>query len=275
MRATLRREAPELFEPAEDHRSPRQGISMKVLFLGTSGYHPTETRHTTCLMLPELNLVFDAGTGFFRCIEHLRPGRLDLFLTHFHSDHICGLHYLIDVIHAASLDEVHIWGPEGVDKAVRNFFKKPYFPVPLEKMPRPVTIHDLTRRMSNTVRGTKIKAVLQDHPGGSLGYRVERDGKSLVFMTDTYANMDLVKFAENADLLIHECYFRNIDKDRAHVTGHSYSDIVGEFAAAARVRHLALTHINPLDPEPEHCLREVMEKFHDTFIAYDKSEINL
>ena len=42
---------------------------MKILLLGTAGYHPSETRHTACVMLPEAGIVLDAGTGFFRVRE--------------------------------------------------------------------------------------------------------------------------------------------------------------------------------------------------------------
>ena len=43
---------------------------MKLLLLGTSGYHPSEQRQTACLMLPEVGIVLDAGTGFFRVRQH-------------------------------------------------------------------------------------------------------------------------------------------------------------------------------------------------------------
>ena len=35
---------------------------MRVEFLGTSGFHPTESRHTACVVLPEIGIAFDAGT---------------------------------------------------------------------------------------------------------------------------------------------------------------------------------------------------------------------
>lgn len=249
---------------------------MKVTFLGTAGYHPNETRHTTCLLLSDLNIILDAGTGFFRARDHIQPGRLDIFLTHFHSDHVCGLHYLIDVVSEKDISEVHIWGPEGTEKMLKALFRKPLFPVALEDHPFTAKIHELSKRMTHTLRGTKVRAIVQDdHPGGSLGYRFEREGKALVFMTDTVANLDRAAFAKGADLLIHECYFRDLDAERAIQTGHSHSTIVGQFAVAAGIRRLALTHINPLEAEPEFCLREVMELFKDTFLAFDKMEITL
>ena len=63
---------------------------MKIVLLGTGGYHPNERRHTACVMLPELGLIFDAGSSFFRVPARLRTRDLDIFLTHAHLDH-CGL----------------------------------------------------------------------------------------------------------------------------------------------------------------------------------------
>ena len=172
--------------------------------------------------------------------------------------------------------EVHIWGPEGVEEFLEILFQKRLFPVALDAHPFAIRVHELSRRMTHTVRGTKVRAILQpEHPGGSLGYRFDREGKSIAILTDTVVNMDRVPFAKKADLLIHECYFRDIDADQAVKTGHSHSTPVGEFAVAAQVHRLALMHINPLDVEPEFCLREVMEQFNDTFLAYDKMEITV
>ena len=44
---------------------------MKLLILGSTGYHPNELRHTACFMLPEVGVVLDAGTGMFRVRDHL------------------------------------------------------------------------------------------------------------------------------------------------------------------------------------------------------------
>src|SRR5579871_6726587 len=71
---------------------PRE-VAMILQFLGTGGYHPNERRHTACLLLPEVGVVFDAGTGAFRIRERLRTPDIQLFLTHAHLDHVVGLTY--------------------------------------------------------------------------------------------------------------------------------------------------------------------------------------
>ena len=71
---------------------------MKLVLLGTSGYHPSDRRQTACLMLPELGVVFDAGTAMYRVADHLCTDTLEVFLTHAHLDHVLGLTFMFDVV---------------------------------------------------------------------------------------------------------------------------------------------------------------------------------
>ena len=57
---------------------------MKLVLLGTTGYHANDRRQTACVMLPESGVVFDAGTGFYRTAEYLQTDTLDVFLSHAH-----------------------------------------------------------------------------------------------------------------------------------------------------------------------------------------------
>src|SRR5580658_6155540 len=82
---------------------------MKLVVLGSTGYHPNELRQTACFMLPELGLVLDAGTGMFRVRNWLSTPTLDIFLTHSHLDHVFGLTFLFDVLvgHESTAVTVH------------------------------------------------------------------------------------------------------------------------------------------------------------------------
>ena len=55
---------------------------MRLIFLGTGGYHPSERRHTASVLLPDIGVALDAGTGFFRVQGRLNTPTLDVFLTH-------------------------------------------------------------------------------------------------------------------------------------------------------------------------------------------------
>ena len=39
---------------------------MKLVLLGTTGYHANDRRQTACMLLPEIGVMFDAGTALYR-----------------------------------------------------------------------------------------------------------------------------------------------------------------------------------------------------------------
>ena len=70
---------------------------MRLVLLGTAGYHPNPRRQTLCSLLPECGIMLDAGTGVYRAAEYLTTPELDIFITHAHLDHVIGLSYLFSV----------------------------------------------------------------------------------------------------------------------------------------------------------------------------------
>ncbi len=93
-----------------------------------------------------------------------------------------------------------------------------------------------------------------EHPGGSLGFRLDWPGHSLAYVTDTIARpgADYIERIRGVDLLLHECYFPDDLRELAEKTGHSWTTPVAEVARAADVGRLILVHVNPLavDADP-------------------------
>jgi ribonuclease BN (tRNA processing enzyme) len=216
---------------------------MKLVLLGSTGYHPNESRHTLCAMLPELGIVLDAGTGMFRVRERIQTPALDIFLTHAHLDHIVGLTYLFDVLHDKQVERVSVHGQQRVLDAVqRHLLAEPLFPAPL-----PCDYRELPQAFPLPGGGTLTHFPLV-HPGGSIGFRLDWPGHSLGFVTDTTAAVDAPYVAAIAgvDLLVHECYFSDEQRELAIKTGHSHATPVAQVARAANVGRLVLVHANPL-----------------------------
>ena len=70
---------------------------IKVHFLGTNGWYSSQTGDTTChlLELPNCYIILDAGNAIYKIDEHIIENKpIYLFLSHFHMDHIFGLHIL-------------------------------------------------------------------------------------------------------------------------------------------------------------------------------------
>ncbi len=217
---------------------------MKLLFLGTTGYHPNNRRHTSCFMLPELGVVLDGGTGMYRVGDHLQTNTLDILLSHAHLDHIVGLTFIFDVIHQKQIDRMTLWGDAAKLQAVEEcLFSEHLFPVKLPFACR--SIADGIE-LPGDVRVTHFPL---KHPGGSVGYRFDWDGRSLAYVTDTTASpdADYVQQICGVDVLIHECYFADGFEEKAALTGHSCTTPVAQVAKAAEVGRLFLVHINPLD----------------------------
>src|SRR5688572_21538223 len=103
---------------------------MRLVFLGTTGYHPNNGRQTACLMLPEVGVLLDAGTGLFRARELLATSELDIFLTHAHLDHCIGLTFLFNVLYEKEVKRITVHGEADKLAAVReHLFAELLFPV--------------------------------------------------------------------------------------------------------------------------------------------------
>ena len=241
---------------------------MDLHFLGTTGYHPNETRHTACMMIPELGLVLDAGTGMFRVGPLLETETLEIFLTHAHLDHSMGLTFLFDILHGRSINTVRVYGEGAKLKALEEHLFSPLlFPI---KPPCDFRPHSGDHR--ELLKGGVVKWFPLEHPGGSLGYRVDAQGKKLAYVTDTTASptAEYVNAIRGVDVLVHECYFPDGEEERAALTGHSCSTPVAEVAKAAGVGQLYLVHINPLDEEGSAIHVDQMRKiFPETHVATD------
>lgn len=221
---------------------------MKLQLLGTAGYHPTRTRHTAGLFLPEVGVALDAGTGFFRVRDLLATDSLDIFLTHAHLDHVFGLTYLLDTVWGKTV-RVRTHGlPEKLTAVREQLLSEHLFPVALPTEWAPLTSSVELRD------GGKLTSFPLPHAGGSLAFRLDWPGHSLAYVTDTTATADApyLDFIRGVDLLVHECNFTDDLAEWAVKTGHSHTTPVAELAAKANVGRLVLTHVNPLadDTDP-------------------------
>ncbi|MCH9652658.1 MAG: metal-dependent hydrolase [Planctomycetes bacterium] len=243
---------------------------MRIVLLGTGGYHPNERRHTACLMIPELGIIFDAGTSFFRVPDFLQTRDLQIFLTHAHLDHIVGLSFFLVPMLTDQVSSVQVFGEEAKLAAIQtHLFCEEIFPVlpDYEFISLPETV---------TVPGNGIlRHLKQEHPGGSLGYRIDWPDRSLAYMTDTAHPEQNLEFVQGVDLLIHECYFPDEMAEWADKTGHSHTTPVANLARDSKAGKLILTHIDPQRAGDDPIDIKVAQKiFPNTILGEDLMEID-
>lgn len=215
---------------------------MKLVLLGTAGYHPNRWRQTSCFAIPEAGVVLDAGTGLHRLASRVQTDTLDIYLSHAHLDHVVGLTFLLGVLAERKLARLTVHGEaDKLDAVERHLFSELLFPVRCDLDLKPLeTVEQLAG-------GGRLTHVRLEHPGGSVGYRLDWPGHSLAYITDTTAAADAayVEFLRGVDLLVHECNFRDDQAEFARLTGHSCATPVAEVARRAGVGRLLLVHLDP------------------------------
>jgi ribonuclease Z len=241
---------------------------MKLILLGTAGYHPNDRRHTLCMLVPECGVMLDAGTGAYRAPRYLQGPDLDVFLTHAHLDHVIGLTYLFDLMRAFPLRRVTVRGmPDKLAEIDSHLFAQALFP----KRP-PCEFRPLLGNKVDLNEQGRLTWFPLEHPGGTIGFRLDWPGHSMAYVTDTTATPDApyVQHIRGVDLLVHECYFPDAQADWARLTGHSHTTPVAKVAREAGVGRLLLTHINPLATEDDPIGLEVARAiFPKTELGYD------
>ena len=101
---------------------------MEIIFLGTSGMHPTKERSLFSILFRHNNenILIDCGEGTQRQLRMMDiPSTkiTKIFLTHLHGDHINGLPGLLQNLQANQYSKrLEIYGPEGLNKIINHVF---------------------------------------------------------------------------------------------------------------------------------------------------------
>jgi ribonuclease BN (tRNA processing enzyme) len=210
---------------------------MHVTFLGTNGWYDTLTGNTCSVLVrsDDYNIIFDAGNGIAKADRYLSQEKPTfLFISHYHLDHVAGLHTLVKFRFSHPL---RICGQPGIQAVLRSLVREP-FTVPFEELPFPVQCIELAEGTHEVPFPVECRPLV--HPVPCFGYAVTLDGRKIAFCTDTGYCENAVTLARNADLLITECGLKpgEISPDWPHLNPAQAVGIAHE----ARAKRLALIH---------------------------------
>jgi ribonuclease Z len=264
-------------------------VDLDVLFLGTAGSSPSPRRGLPATLLRRGGdrLLVDCGEGTQR--QMMRSVGLieleDVFITHFHADHVLGLPGMLKTFALRQRERpLTLHGPVGLrgllevlapvigrlsfelvvvelapnDELERDGYRiaafatehaAPGLGFALVEEPRPGEFDPVRARELGLTPGPEFGRLQRGEVvNGVRPERVmgePRRGRKVVLTGDT-APCDMTRLvAWEADLLVHEATFADEEADRAAETAHSTARQAGELAAAAHVTMLALTHISP------------------------------
>ncbi|TMB63824.1 MAG: MBL fold metallo-hydrolase [Chloroflexi bacterium] len=238
---------------------------MYIRFWGTRGSiptpGPTTVRYggnTACVEVRDSTgalLVLDAGTGLRELGISLmnsngaKPLTVDLLISHLHWDHIQGIPFFRPAYVPNGL--LRIVGPKH-DRPMKELLglrmDDPFFPVDLDNIPANIEVSEMADGSERQFGPYRVRAASIYHPAPALAYRIEADGKSVVYATDTEDFMTgkknpVVELATGADTLIHDAQF--LPSDFKETWGHSTIDAAIDVAAKAKVKRLVLYHHDP------------------------------
>jgi len=247
---------------------------MRITMLGTGAAFPDPDRAQSGILVTldnGRNYLFDCGAGITRNMVRANVSPADVaavFLTHLHHDHICDFPlFVITGWMWDREDSPTVVGPRGTAHFCRCLFEGGAFKADFEARSH------YQRRQTN-LAAVRPK-VFECEPGIAyqdehvtihcdwvehiprqisecFGIRFEAEGKSIAFSGDTAPCDAMVRLAQDADLLIHECTFpqsfiEHRRKSGVGIYAHTSPRELGDIAARANVRRLVPTHFGHFD----------------------------
>ncbi|MEH6549276.1 MAG: guanitoxin biosynthesis MBL fold metallo-hydrolase GntH [Pseudomonadales bacterium] len=205
---------------------------MRITACGSYGPAPLRIgQQASCLLVQLGNgdtFIFDVGSGTVANLFALgvHPANLDkVFITHLHLDHAGGIFGLFDAMGWARNTPLHVWGPSGytedlgVAAFTQNVRKAAEWHVQSKQHVLPsggtkIVPHEFDydaftpknpRQIVYDKNDVKIYAFPVIHViAGSVGYRLEWNGLSMVYTADSAPSTFEAEQAKDADVFIHE-----------------------------------------------------------------------
>lgn len=202
-------------------------------------------------------IIIDAGSGI-KALGHLlaeEEGQdIDLFLSHSHFDHISGLPFFAPLYNkgwTVNIWSSHLEGSSSTKEMICDFIREPYFPVSPQHFNADVHYRDFS--IGDTLEpkpGITITTAPLNHPNGCCGYRVDWQGKSICYISDTEhrehkLDQNILKLIHRSDIVVYDATYTNAEYAEFKGYGHSTWQEGIRLCQSAEVGQLVLFHHRP------------------------------
>lgn len=214
--------------------------------------------NTSCVEVTagEHSIIFDAGTGI-RLLGHSLlerdVQRGAILLTHAHWDHINGFPFFAPGFKKGR--EFRVMAGHLEDSSIREVMAgqmmQPTFPVPLEAMKANLEFCDFQAGDSfELFPGVAVRTALLNHPNRATAYRIDYQGKSVCYVTDTEhtpgkPDQNVLGLIEGADVVIYDSTYTDEEFVSKVGWGHSTWQEAVRLCSAANVKQLSIFHHDP------------------------------
>ena len=236
---------------------------LKLTFWGVRGSTPTPRienlafgGNTSCLEVQTGEgevLIFDAGTGITPLGWHLVEkgnGPLDvkIFMTHFHWDHTQGIPFF-QPLYSADNKVTFFSFENRAEDMLKGQMTEPYFPISFDFLPAQLEFHPIGHSPFK-IGGVEISPFPMNHPQGATGYRIEREGKGIVYASDhehgdSHLDASVRNHAADARVLVYDAQYTPEEYQQRLGWGHSTWLEAARVATDAAVDQLILFHHDP------------------------------
>ncbi len=245
---------------------------MFATILGSGGGAPSATRETSSVLVRDGSraLLLDLGTGTRSLLADptLLDGvaELDVVLTHFHFDHVCGLPYLPWLSLEPAIWAPGAWLYERASADILAPLLQP--PVAPSDVRSRYEIHEVIQG-PQVIGGFEVRASPQPrHWAPSAGLRVD---DYLAFVTDTPYERSSSALAEGVRHLLHEAW--SSSEDPMYPERDATAADAARVAREAGVTALTLIHLNPALDDHTALLDDAARQFDATALGIDELEL--
>lgn len=234
----------------------------QVVFWGVRGSIPVPGfdtlkygGNTSCVQVQIKNrlFIFDAGSGIYSLGRELvKSGKNidgDIFITHTHWDHIQGFPFFSPAFIKGN--HFRLYGQNKIDTTFADLMAGQmayqHFPVSLGQMGAKIEFCELeSGDLLDLGDGISLRTITNNHPNNGLSYRLDCEGRSCCYVTDTEhgseLNQELCQFVHNSDLVIYDAHFTDDEYPNYIGWGHSTWQEGVKLIETAEARRLVLFH---------------------------------
>ena len=209
--------------------------------------------NTTCFEIEteDSQIFVDAGTGFSSANIDDDKKKVYLLFTHLHHDHLQGLLFNPSLFtrNREIIVSSALMSGDKLKQYLAEYFSPPFFPPNVFSYANCLNFVDFDHFIMQKSPDLVVKSISLKHPGGAFGYSFKIGSKKVVIALDnefdSKMERDLIRFCQNADILLWDGMYTNDEIKTKKGWGHSTVEQAIYFTKKSKVKKTVICHHSP------------------------------